>query len=139
MARTINIPDPTAEESLAALQGRVNITSFDVESVVHGQDAEWSYRWVNKKQARVDHLKVIGWRVVGHDDGARGGVWNEGAGAWMANGDRILMKCRRDVFEARKEHQRSRFERLTKDAKEQFHIDGYKLGVKTFEETNEQE
>jgi len=132
-----NLENPTAEESVKALAGLRNLTSFDVESFIHDQHKDYVYRWANKKGHRVEHLKLFGWQTVsrgssapGH--GARGGTWNEGAGAWMAYGDRILMLCRRDLFEARQARKADRFkDTLIKDTNE-FEETASRLGVKTF-------
>ena len=124
---SVNISDPLPEETVRKLSGLRNLTSFDIESYVHDQHVDWVYRWVNKKVTRVEHQKVFGWSVVVRGsfvegNSARGGTWNEGAGAWMS-GDRILMKCRRDTYVAREKQKKARFELFRKGLDDEFRTD----------------
>ena len=129
--------NPTAEEGLRALQGRTNVTSWDVVSEVHDRTPGYVYRWVNKNEMRVDHMKAMGWEVVNMtNDSARAGTWNDGAGAWKS-GDRILMRLTEYLYYSRKDEKAKRMSRLRGESEDAFRSEAAALKVKTFSETEE--
>ena len=122
------IEDPLPEDGQRALAGLVNMTSFDVNSVIHNKTAGYVYRWINQKEMRVDHVRSLGWEVVNqtNDPHVKGGHWHV-TGLWKS-GDRILMRCKEESFYARKEKQRNRFSALLEaQAKETLELDAEKL------------
>lgn len=113
-----------------ALAGKGELTERDLDGLeVKGKNGK-RYRWINAKGMNVDRKAIEGWKVCTDPD-VKGGMFQNGV---HKNGDLILAELPEEDFQKKAAKNRERQKRLEKAVQEDFHEQGRKLQVETFEE-----
>lgn len=115
---------------IKALVGKGEMTERDIDGLeVKGKDGK-KYRWLNAKTMNVDRKAIEGWEIC-KDAEVKGGVFQNGV---HKNGDLILAEISQEKFNEKSRKNRDKAKRLEQSIQENFHEEGRKLGVKTYEE-----
>ena len=118
------------EAKRKALVGKGEMTERDIDGLeVKGKDGK-KYRWINAKTMNVDRKAIEGWEVC-KDAEVKGGIFQNGV---HKNGDLILAEISQEEFQKKANKNREKAKRLEQSIQENFHNEGRKLGVETYEE-----
>jgi len=113
-----------------ALVGKGEMTERDLDGLeVKGKDGK-HYRWLNSKGMNVDKKTIEGYKICS-DPEVKGGLFQNGT---HKNGDLILAEISEEEFQKKVQKNRERSRRMERAVQEDFHEQGKKMKVETFEE-----
>lgn len=114
-----------------SLVGKGEMTMRDLDGLeVSGGKAGKHYRWINSKGMNVDRKTVEGYKVC-TDPEVKAGIFNAGT---HKNGDLVLAEISQEEFEKKSAKNKERLKRMQGSIQDEFHEQGRKLKVETFEE-----
>lgn len=114
-----------------ALVGKGEMTMRDLDGLeVQNPKPGKRYRWINGKGMNVDRQGIKGWEVS-KDPDIKAGVLQNGT---HKNGDLVLAEMSEEQYQKLASKSKERAERMQRATEAEFHEQGRKLGLKTFEE-----